>query len=57
MFGGDSMFSWARDFGQFLGGLLAMLIVGVLALGSVVWSAVEIWRRRSQRRVAGQDTS
>jgi hypothetical protein len=57
MIPGEPMFSWARDLGQFLGGLLMLAIVGVLAFGSVIWSAVEIWRWRSQRRVAGQDTS
>jgi hypothetical protein len=46
MIPGEPMFSWSRDLATFLGGLLMLAIVGVLALGSVVWSAVEIWRRR-----------
>jgi uncharacterized protein (DUF2062 family) len=55
--GPDPTWAWSRDLAAFLGGLLMLAIVGVLALVSVVWSAVAEWRRRSQRRVAGQDTS
>lgn len=38
MFGGDGMFSWARDIGIFLGGLLTMATVGALSALSVAWS-------------------
>jgi hypothetical protein len=44
--GPDPTWAWSRDLATFLGGLLMLAIVGVLALGSVIWSAVEIWRRR-----------